>query len=206
MSSRSLAEVVGANCRRIRTELGITQDELALYARAHGLKWNAAKAGSFEAGRSEPTLKTVLKVGMALQQALVVAQFAASSGVIKDRAIPPGRIDVTFADLLEGDGSVALADDLAIMTADLANIARGEPFSSPKRQKLQRSGLAEQRLAKALGVSGSRLAELSSQLWGSTFSDERNRRAGVGANQQKKARASREMKTEIEKAIADGDD
>ncbi len=207
MSSRSLAEVVGANCRRIRTEIGITQDELALYARAHGLKWNAAKAGSFESGRSEPTLATVVKVGMALQQALVFAQFAATAGATKDDpAIPPERIDVTLADLLDGGGgSIALAEDLAITATDLANIARGEPFSSPKRQKLPRSGLAEQRLAKALGVSGSQLAELSSQLWGNTFSDERDQRAGAGANQQKKARVSRELRAEIERAIADGD-
>ena len=65
--------------------------------------------------------------------------------------------------------------------------------------------MAEQRLAKALGVSGSQLAELSSQLWGNTFSDERDQRAGAGANQQKKARVSRELRAEIERAIADGD-
>jgi transcriptional regulator with XRE-family HTH domain len=204
MRSRSLAEVVGGNCRRIRTEIGITQDELSLYARAHGLKWNAAKAGDFEAGRSEPTLATVLKVGMALQQALAFAQVAA--GAIKDRTIPADRT-VTLADLLGGnDGLVALADDLAVTTADLANVARGESFPSPRRDKLQRSGLAEQRLAKALGIDDSRLADVSQRLWGNTVSEERDKRAGAGANQQKKARVSRELRAEIEKAIADGND
>ena len=161
--------------------------------------------GDFEAGRSEPTLTTVLKVGMALQQTVAFANVAAPA--IRDRVIR--RIDVTLADLLEGgDGLVALTDDLTISAADLANVARGEPFPSPRRHedKLQRSGLAEQRLAKALGLSNARLAELSSQLWRSTFSEERDRRAGPGANRQKKARVSRDLRADIEKAIADGDD
>ena len=204
MSSRSLAEVVGANCRRIRNEIGVTQDELALYARTHGLKWNAAKVGDFEAGRSEPTLATVLKVGMALQQVLAFAHVAASA--IRDRDIR--RIDVRLADLLESaDELVALTDDLSITTADLANVAHGEAFPSPIRRhgdELQRSGLAEQRLAKALGISGSRLADVSFRLWGRTVSEERDNRAGAGANRQKKARVSRDLRAEIERAVAHG--
>lgn len=207
MSSRSLAEVVGANCRRIRTEIGITQDELALYARAHGLKWNAAKAGDFEAGRSEPTLATVIKVGMALGQALAFTQSVAPA--FKDRGVIPRDREVRLADLLDGGNEViSLTDNLAITTADLANVARGEPFPLRLRRhdadKLQRSGLAEQRLAKALSIGESRLAELSSQLWRNTFSEERDRRAGIGADQQKKARVSRELRSEIEKALTGG--
>ena len=208
MSSRSLAEVVGANCRRIRNEIGITQDELALYARAHGLKWNAAKAWRLRAGRSEPTLATVLKVGMALGQALAFTQSVAPA--IKDRVIPRDH-EVTLAELLDGGNEViTLTDNLAITTADLANVARGQPFPLRLRrhdaEKLQRSGLAEQRLAKALSIDESRLAKLSSHLWRNTFSEERDRRAGIGANRQKKARVSRELRSEIEKALADGHD
>jgi hypothetical protein len=71
---------------------------------------------------------------------------------------------------------------------------------------LQRSGLAEQRLAKSLGVSSSHLTDVSFRLWRSTFSEERDRRAGAGANQQKKARVSRELRVEIEKALVHGND
>lgn len=71
---------------------------------------------------------------------------------------------------------------------------------------VDRSGLAEQRLAKTLGISAGRLADASAQLWGATFSDERDRRAGVGANQQKRGAISRELRAELEKALADGDD
>ena len=69
MSSRSVAEVIGANCKRIRTDIGVTQDFLAHFARIAGLRWNAAKVGDFEAGKSEPTFKTVLAVTLALDMA-----------------------------------------------------------------------------------------------------------------------------------------
>jgi hypothetical protein len=45
------------------------------------------------------------------------------------------------------------------------------------------------------------------RLWnGRTFGEERNQRAGPDANQQKKGRTTRELRAELEKALADGDD
>lgn len=207
VTSRSLTEMVGANCRRIRTEIGFTQDQLATYARAHGLKWNAAKVANFEAGRWEPTLATVLAVGMTLERALIFAQIAAPA-TIRGPKVPRDRV-ITLADLLDGgDGFVALNDDVVLAAADLAGVGRGQPFPLQYYgdKLLQRSGLAEQRLAKTLGISGARLAGVSSQLWGCTFGEERDRRAGVGANQQKKGRISRELRAELEKAITNGND
>ena len=207
MSSRSLAEVVGANCRRIRNEIGITQDELALYARAHGLKWNAAKAGDFEAGRSEPTLATVLKVGMALGQALAFTQSVAPA--IKDRVIPRDH-EVTLAELLDGGNEViTLTDNLAITTADLANVARGQPFPLRLRrhdaEKLQRSGLASSgwRKRSASTNLGSRNCH---PICGATPSVRNAIDAPESAPTDKKARVSRELRSEIEKALADGHD
>ena len=71
---------------------------------------------------------------------------------------------------------------------------------------LERSGLTEHRLAKRLSISHARLAHVSFQLWQSTFSEERDRRAGTDANQQKRGRVSRELRAELEKALADGND
>jgi transcriptional regulator with XRE-family HTH domain len=207
VSSRSVAEIVGANCKRIRSETGITQDQLAQYARLYGLRWNAAKVSDFEAGRSAPTLATVLVVGMILQRAREQANLVEQMAGDRDK---PPLSDVTLADLLDGAGHtlVALTDGLALNTAELAEVARGHPFPSNWYEDplLQRSGLTEQRLAKSLGISHSRLADVSFQLWHSTFSEERDRRAGVGANQQKRGRVSRELRAELEKAIADGTD
>jgi hypothetical protein len=47
---------------------------------------------------------------------------------------------------------------------------------------------------------------VSFRLWHRTFSEERDRRAGPDANQQKRGRVSRELRTELENAIADGND
>jgi transcriptional regulator with XRE-family HTH domain len=203
VSSRSLAEVVGANCKRIRSETGITQDQLARYARLHGLRWNAAKVGDFEAGRSSPTFATVLVVGMVLQRARedanLVEQLSGGKG---------DTPDVTLADLLDSSehGFITLNDSLSLKTAELPDVARGQAFPSHWYEDplLQRSGLAEERLAKSLGISHSRLADASFQLWHSTFSEERDRRAGPDANQQKKGRVSRELRAELQKVLGDG--
>jgi len=69
-----------------------------------------------------------------------------------------------------------------------------------------RSELTEHRLAKRLGISPARLAHVSFQLWQSTFTEERDRRAGPDANQQKRGHVSRALRAELEKALADGND
>jgi DNA-binding transcriptional regulator YiaG len=70
----------------------------------------------------------------------------------------------------------------------------------------RRFGLADNRLAQRLGVSRDKLAAVSFRLWeGRTFSEERDRRAGAGANQQSRARVSRDLRVEVEQQVrADG--
>lgn len=71
----------------------------------------------------------------------------------------------------------------------------------------QRSGADEDEIAQQLSISGDRLAAASFRLWeGRTFSEERDRRAGPDANQQKRGRVSRELRAELEKALANGND
>ena len=211
MSSPSLVVVVGENCRRIRKAAGVTQDDLARCARQVGLRWNAAKVGNFEAARSAPTISTVFAVVLALQMA------------VRDSR------NVTLADLLAGDGFVALTDSIDISASVLAGVCRGQAFRlqpdmwHPKIRHttredvnalirgdvatlLARSGLAEQRLAHRLGISRARLAATSFRLWQSTFSEERDRRAGPHGNQQKRGQVSRALRAELEKALADGND
>jgi transcriptional regulator with XRE-family HTH domain len=225
----TLSEVVGRNCQRIRTENGLTQNDLARYGRQVGLRWNAAKVGDFEAGRSAPTFATVLAVTLALQKAV--------DHVATRQAASPTSPEVKLADLIGRGpalrGLVAVNDSLDIGAVDLAAVCSGDtfepegpgivnrPVSSPAaarmddaameltediRAVLQRSGLDEDRLASRLKISAARLAAESFRLWRSTFSEERNRRAGPDANQQKRGRISRQLRAELEKAINDGDD
>jgi len=226
--------VVGQNCKRIRADIGITQDELARYARTVGLHWNAAKVGNFEAGRSAPTLATVLAVTVALQMAT------------QERDSSQG---VTLPDLLASHGFVALTDILnTVPTGWVADVCRGRAYTWPpadqywgnawpaqevepgvlerraartavavkqaaaqmagvgKLDVAERSGLTEHRLAQRLGISRAQLADVSYRLWNGTFSEERDHRAGPDANQQKRGRVSRELRAELEKALADGND
>ncbi len=221
-----LAAVVGSNCRRIRKEIRATQDDLARHLRSIGLDWTETRVGHFEAGRSAPTFATVLLVSLALQHA---AQAATNK-----RDSEMSDAGVTLADLVGSEGWVGLHSELALPAEQVSAVCKGKPWetgkdefsresedslnearaklfrnlrtASPTDRVLLRSGLAEDRLARRLEISRTRLAQVSFRLWESTFSEERDRRAGHSANQQKRGRTSRELRAELEKALADGDD
>lgn len=224
-----LASVVGRNCKRIRTDVGLTQDEFARYARHLGLRWKASTVADFEAGRSAPTFATVLVVSLALHSAA------------RNAAARRGDLDVSvlLSELLQAeDGEqLRLSEDLTLPAGLVAAVCEGRSWSappwgiwvptpgleteaslefnrelwgdeanSPPERVLLRSGLTEDRLARRLGIERAQLADLSYLLWRSTFSEERDRRAGSDANQQKKGRVSREMRAELEKVLTDGHD
>jgi transcriptional regulator with XRE-family HTH domain len=219
-----LAEIVGRNYQRIRTTAGLSQNELARYGRDVGLRWNAAKVGDFEAGRSSPTFATILSALWALQAAINHrAARRAAAGVTEPLAIA----EVRLADLLQGAGFVAVNDALDIPAVILQEVCSGEapdldqiqnrPLGSPSaalihteatelQQEilavLRRSGLTEDRLVKRLAIEPARLADASFRLWRKTFSEECDHRAGPDANQQKRGRVSRELRAELEKELS----
>lgn len=67
------------------------------------------------------------------------------------------------------------------------------------------SGTTEERIAKDFGIDPLVLALESADLWGRSFSQERDRRAGEDANAQKRGRVSREMKAELRARLDGGD-
>jgi transcriptional regulator with XRE-family HTH domain len=109
----SLPAVLGANCREIRTEHGVTQAQLASHARRLGLRWTATKVGDFESGRSATAFGTVLTLLLALDNSISAAPGPASvlhgDGTVTRRKRPR----VTLADLVAHDGFVALTHDFA---------------------------------------------------------------------------------------------
>lgn len=219
MDGRELAEVIGHNARRIRTDAGATLDAVGKAARQHGLaSWGGTRVSDFENGRVSPTVPTLIAMCLAL-------------GEIR-------RSPLTLAELLAYDGIVAINADLAIRGAALGRFLGGEPVRLTKRdvpglpdvdpaalaggarrlaaamdrlpKRLQdvetglafavqrRSGEAEQRIAKALGVDLLAVAYASAYLYDSTASEERDRRAGAEATAQKRGRITREIRTELE--------
>lgn len=211
--TESLTKVVGGNCKRLRSELGLTQDDLARYAGHFGLRWRASSVGDFEAGRSSPTLATVIAVAAALQMAV--------DGSAERSAKRPAGVSI--GDLVSFDGLVWVTDTLLLPGSTLANwlgdAAAAVPQSPDDQDMwweaalqgahrtlegadaiLARSGLAEQRMAKSLGIEPKTLALWSFDLWGATFTEERDRRAGPGANKQKRGQITRAMRDELQSA------
>lgn len=218
-NTESLTKVVGQNCKRLRSELGLTQDDLARYACHFGLRWRASSVGDFEAGRSSPTLATVIAVAGALQMAVEGSAERTSrrpAGVsIGDLVAFDGFVWVTATLVLEGstltewlNGAAATIPDDG--SDDWYRAARhsGRRALEGADAVLARSGLAEQRVAKSLGVEPQTLALWSFDLWGVTFTEERDRRAGPDANKQKRGQITRTMRAELASAIggnANGD-
>jgi transcriptional regulator with XRE-family HTH domain len=222
--AESLAVVTGRNCKEIRAQIGVTQDGLAHHARRVGLRWTASAVGDFEAGRSAPTFATVLLTALALE--LARQRAAAQAKIVADlhgrkRQTGVTEKPVAVADLLCGNEVVALNDALELPAPVVAAICRGDKYSlrnllglaeartlggDGTAAVLEQSGLTEDRLAKRLDITREELGALSFQLWRSTFSEERDGRAGPDANRQKRGRVSRELRAELEEAMADGND
>jgi Helix-turn-helix domain len=204
VSTTPIAVVLGANCRRIRTDAGVTQDELAWAARQVGLKWTASKVRDFEVGRSAPTFATVLALTVALNRVITRTRVTALGHEIAIQLDP-----VRMADLVSYGGEVSVTEDFALAGERLADYCSGGTWSTEDGVQSMSSnssvlGLAEERVAGRLGISTERLYAESQRLWNTTFSAERDRIAGPGANPQRKGQVTRQLKAELEKAITDG--
>lgn len=226
-----MAEVLGANCKHIRTAAGVTQDELARHARMAGLRWTASKVRDFEVGRTAPTFATVLALSAALDDA--TAPKRAGENLME---ITKGEPRVRLADLVAFDGFVTVTEEFNPPGQRVSEYCAGQAWEPrdrlPTREEfdelyanpvvdgktvdwmhtadLQRmrkeSGLTEDRLAQRLGVGRDWLAAVSFRLWHKSFSQQRDLIAGADANKQKRGQVTRALQAEIEKALADGDD
>ncbi|WP_148222493.1 helix-turn-helix domain-containing protein [Rhodococcus opacus] len=197
-SPKPLTLVIGANVRRMRTDAGATLDTVAQYAREAGLKWSTGKVGDLESGRVSPTLPTLLSVCIALSAAT--------------------RAPVALSDLVQCDGAVQINERLVMDGSDLVGALQGKPADQEPPEGAsaaelmlamairQAGGEAEQRAAQSLGITGRRFAELSHELWGRSFAEERDSRAGTGANAQKRGRVARDLKAELKARLRHGND
>jgi hypothetical protein len=59
-------------------------------------------------------------------------------------------------------------------------------------------------MCKRIGVDSHVGSAAMAELWGRSFSSERDHRAGTDANAQKRGQISRRLKAELQKAISDG--
>jgi transcriptional regulator with XRE-family HTH domain len=215
-SAIGLAELIGSNARRIRMGAGVTLNQVGIAARRRGLKWNESRVADFEAGRVAPNLGTLAAICVALteagcNEATVPTLLHSDVPVqINDRLRLQGT---DLANLLSGHAitepkplwpAVGLSGG-ALSTLDRHEwkVAQRYPYRDSRalQRVMESSGSTEERIAKTLGISSALLTNLSTAFWKRSFSQERDRRAGAGANAQKRGQVSRQMRAELEAAI-----
>ena len=203
---------MGKNVRRLRDEH--TQADLARHAKAWGLPWTTGTVTNVEAGRAAPSLPLIFRLIMALEDLL-------------GRPVAP-------TELFKGPGSVLVGSsevELRFLRTVLSDkpVRRPKPDVSelnawtdriqetwPKRLREAPYGPfhhtkaamteTDLRIGKSLGLDADRTAAEMAYLWGHPLSVERDNRASSGANAQARGQISRQLKEDLRKVIADGDD
>jgi transcriptional regulator with XRE-family HTH domain len=179
-------EAVARRVRQLRTDAGLTQDQLARACERVGMGWKTSRVGQLETARVTVTPAVLYGVARA---------FADATG----RAI-------TLADLLPEDGKVLLFNGLEADVADLRAALSGEPVrlpvppigTIPDPRRDPSWGQVEDRVLAQTGE-GSEAFVLcaAQQLYGRSGTQERELRAGPGATPQKRGRVTRHLVAEL---------
>lgn len=147
-----IGAAVGQALRELRHERGQTQQDVANMLAPWGLAWTRAQVAGIEAGRRET---------FALDE-LIILSYA---------------YDIKLRDWFPGDGLIALRPGVY-----LARIEVRIMFSFNELHPLRAAvdytttSEAEQNAARALGVTRSELMAAAVELWGTSFTDERDGR------------------------------
>lgn len=215
-----LQTVIGHNAREFRLGAGLTLDQVSAAARRRGLKWSESRVADFEAGRVAPNLTTLLAICLALNDAgcseaslPLLFRYGGSMIRINDSL---ALLDQDVVRLLGGE-RVDGPEPMELPNDDPARLLGWK--RTPFERKLfhrhdadivtyariaKTAGATEDRIRKSLGISPALLAHLSAALWGRSFSEERDLRAGPDANPQRRGRVSRDMQAELKSAITGG--
>ncbi|MFH5230280.1 helix-turn-helix domain-containing protein [Antrihabitans spumae] len=221
--TRTLAEAIGFNARKLRTRAGLTLDEVAIASKLRGLRWSNTRVADFEAGRVSPNLETTIALALALSDLgcgpvtmaeLVDSQLPLSINDSVD--LPADHLSLWFRgaeirleppELRRLIGAVHVKLPGLDEELDLKTLERLESADiSAINLILAQSGIAEERVQKSLHITRPLLAIVSSSLWGQTFSQERDERAGPEANAQHRGRISRQLKDELRIELRIGND
>ena len=223
MVAVSVAKVIGEGARALRLDADVTLEQMARAAQRYGLPWTSGRVGDFEAGRTAPSLPTL------------IAATAALGDVI-------GR-PVSLAELVTGKGQVHINDKLSLDTSALRAALSGETVSAHaipdllpaevmyemaqlltsqtrfhwsdrlrtvhpdlRQEVLRDFSESDARMCKNIGVDQVLGAAAMAALWRRTFTAERDNRAGPDANAQIRGQISRQLKAALQEVINDGND
>lgn len=188
-AATELRQIVGRNARKIRLKKGASLEDMEAAAKRNGLSWSTGRVGDLEHGRVNLTLEMLVSVALAL-------------GEIRQT---PVRLD----ELLSFDHPV-MVNGREIRS--LPDVVRGVPIHLTEDQikadmqtvEKHCPTLSERRAAKRLGVSTARLSDLSHQMWGTEFEQERNERVGSLGTTVERGAATRDMLEDISELIDAG--
>jgi transcriptional regulator with XRE-family HTH domain len=151
--------VLRQNMRRVRTEKGLRQEDVAAHARRFGLRWDAATVTGIELGRRQVSAGELLLL--------------------------PTLFDAPLTEFLTADGGADF-DGAAITKEGLQWLARGRPLDAPTRMlaafaKVEAGSTdAERKAARQLGIGVLDMIAMTQRLWeGRRLDQERDRRLAV---------------------------
>lgn len=185
MPAPTFSQLVGTNVRRIRTEAGATQTDLARQMVELGVPWVPSRVSQLESGEASPTLPLMMLLAAAL-----------------DRL---SETEVTVADLLSSEDLIELASGVRVPRSVVVEILAGRaagalwtyrrdwnpppscdgwPINPPgvdprEDEAYARFTRADERAAKAVGVDRRTMVRLAVRLWGHNLSAERDRLAAA---------------------------
>jgi hypothetical protein len=210
--SKSLAEVAGAQARTLRLAADKSLEDIATAARSYGLRWSTGSVGDFEGGRATASLKTLLVVAAVLRDVtgrpITLADLFAGNGSVEITGNLPVELS-ELRDMLAGQPVGMLPQQGVRITLKLSgprvvDWPKGlHRWHHPELHKRVLDALSESdvRMCKNIGVEPFVGAAAMAKLWGRTFTAERDDRAGVDANAQRRGRISRQLKAELQELI-----
>jgi transcriptional regulator with XRE-family HTH domain len=180
-----LDALIGQNVRRIREQLGATQDDLAQALKQSGWRASGLTVMALERGERALLHEEVLLLGDVLNVGITeLYATAADYRFVSLGSLYPENADAlakrltqaprseakTWAELQRHRRTMGFGTD----TAHVESFARGSLGYSPDDEATRE---AERHAAERLGVSPDEIVRRSYALWGRTLSDERNLRA-----------------------------
>ena len=211
-SDKKLADIIGGNLQTIRTDLGVTLDQVARSLKRAGVQWSTGGVSNIEKARSTPNIQTLILLAYALtesndKEAVTPLELLSA---YDDDVVQLGDLRLRGASynrLLNGDLAEIEVGDLVDGQERLDNLAKnfgeitekyGPGVTLTDIQLAENSySLSDSRAAKKLNMGRHEFIGASVRQWGHLLSVEAELRAGENASPQLKGRKTRELIAEL---------
>jgi transcriptional regulator with XRE-family HTH domain len=191
---QSIHLVIGRNVQRLRSEHGITQDQLAARATRYGFKWSATRVGELENGRMKLSLSAFLTLANCL--ATLTGEPVHLGQLV--RTVGQVSLDPDF--LTDGAHIRRWMEGLPVVELYPERTADSQPGTPhlPMETPWFANDSATRNVARRMGLQREEVDVYSSILYGRSFGAERDARAGTEASPQQRGAVTRQMIRELQ--------